>query len=351
MKTSTQQNLVTWACVAFYVNKRTEQVWEKLRLVINYQPLNIFLADDKFPLPKRDFLFQKITQAKIFSKFDLKAGFWQLGIKPEDRPKTGFCIPDHHLHWEVIPFGVKIASSLFQKAMTKIFEPLLPNALIYIDDILLFSSDPSSHSKLLLKFHDIKKIIIGEERIEFLGMHISEGKFQLQPHIANELKTFPDENLTFKQVQQFLGIVNYMADFIHNLTKYQSILSAQLKKNATKWDEKYEEPAKDTILAMRFQYDSSKDSSEDGFEHVQNKFDVLDLCPMEPCQEKAADATPPSPNVKIYIFTYKYYVKPIPVIAYLTQEQVAQSCSRKSFQQSIGKSVRLSSEQQMDNLS
>ncbi|GKB08563.1 putative zinc finger, CCHC-type containing protein [Tanacetum coccineum] len=40
-----------WACEAFYVNKRSEQVRGKLRLVINYQPLNHFLADDKFPLP------------------------------------------------------------------------------------------------------------------------------------------------------------------------------------------------------------------------------------------------------------------------------------------------------------
>ena len=113
-----------WACEAFYVNKRAEQVRGKLRLVINYQPLNHFLADDKLPLPKRDILFQKLPQAQIFSKFDLKAGFWQLGIKPEDRHKTAFCIPDHHYHWNVMPFGLKTAPSLFQKAMIKIFEPI-----------------------------------------------------------------------------------------------------------------------------------------------------------------------------------------------------------------------------------
>ena len=54
-----------WACEAFYVNKRAEQVRGKLRLVINYQPLNHFLTDDKFPLPKREVLFKKFPQAKI----------------------------------------------------------------------------------------------------------------------------------------------------------------------------------------------------------------------------------------------------------------------------------------------
>ena len=42
-----------WACEAFYVNKHAEQVWGKLRLVINYQDLNHFLADDKFLLDRK----------------------------------------------------------------------------------------------------------------------------------------------------------------------------------------------------------------------------------------------------------------------------------------------------------
>jgi len=61
-----------WACEAFYVNKRVEQTRGKLRLVVNYQPLNHFLADSKFPLPQKSDMFQHIKEAKIFSKFDLK---------------------------------------------------------------------------------------------------------------------------------------------------------------------------------------------------------------------------------------------------------------------------------------
>ncbi|KAH9680130.1 hypothetical protein KPL71_026428 [Citrus sinensis] len=67
-----------WACQAFYVEKRSELVRGKKRLVIDYQPLNSFLKDDKFPLPKIQTLFVHLQGARIFSKFDLKAGFWQL---------------------------------------------------------------------------------------------------------------------------------------------------------------------------------------------------------------------------------------------------------------------------------
>ena len=47
----------SWACEAFYVNKHAKQVRAKLRLVINYQDLNHFLANDKFPLPNKNALF------------------------------------------------------------------------------------------------------------------------------------------------------------------------------------------------------------------------------------------------------------------------------------------------------
>ena len=57
-----------WACEAFYVNKRTEQIRGKLRLVINYQPLNHFLQDNKFPLPRRSVLFANLPKAQKFSK-------------------------------------------------------------------------------------------------------------------------------------------------------------------------------------------------------------------------------------------------------------------------------------------
>ncbi|KAK9186437.1 hypothetical protein WN944_020772 [Citrus x changshan-huyou] len=183
-----------WACQAFYVEKRYELVRGKKRLVIDYQPLNSFLKDDKFPLPKIQTLFVHLQGARIFSKFDLKAGFWQLGISPVDRHKTAFCIPDAHYQWTIMPFGLKVAPSLFQKAMTKIFSPILHHALVYIDDILLFSSDHESHQKLLLDFFHIvqahgimlseKKSSIGKESIDFLGMVIKDGQYQPGPHIA-----------------------------------------------------------------------------------------------------------------------------------------------------------------------
>ncbi|PKI60550.1 hypothetical protein CRG98_019026 [Punica granatum] len=139
----------------FMLTSGLKQVRGKLQLVINYQPLNHFLQDDKFPLPNKQTLFSSLSKAKVFSKFDLKVGFWQLGIHPEDRPETGFCIPNAHYQWKVMPFRLKTAPSMFHKAICRVFDPIMDQALVYIDDILLFSLSEKAHILLLRRFSKI----------------------------------------------------------------------------------------------------------------------------------------------------------------------------------------------------
>ncbi|KAL0295147.1 UNVERIFIED_CONTAM: polyprotein [Sesamum radiatum] len=166
------------------------------------------------------------------------------GIDPNDRYKTAFCLPNAQYQWTVMPFGLKVAPSLFQKAMIKIFEPILHTTLIYIDDILLYTQDQPTHAKLLQQFYDIvqahgvmlsdKKSFIGQPNIDFLGMKFIDGRYQPGPHITQELLKFPEENLT-KEIQQFLGIVNYIKDFIPECSRYTSQLSKLLKKEPPPW--------------------------------------------------------------------------------------------------------------------
>ncbi|KAH9769471.1 hypothetical protein KPL71_012012 [Citrus sinensis] len=218
-----------WACQAFYVEKHSEIVRGKKRQVIDYQPLNMFLQDDKFPLPRRQSMFTFLKNPQIFSKFDLKSGFWQLGIEPSERYKIAFYIPNAHFQWTVLPFGLKTAPSIFQKSMVQIFQPILHHALIYIDDILLFSGSHDEHRQLLTQFYDIlqshgimlsaKKSTIATNNIEFLGMVIKDGHYQPGKHIAQELLYFPDQQLSKRQIQQFLGIINYIRDFIPHIAQ------------------------------------------------------------------------------------------------------------------------------------
>lgn len=110
-----------WACPTFYVNKHSEQKRGKKRLVINYKALNDALLPIRYPLPNKELLLVNIANANVFSNFDLKSGFWQIGIIPADRYETTFTVPHGQYQWTMMPFGLKNAPSEFQKRMEDIF--------------------------------------------------------------------------------------------------------------------------------------------------------------------------------------------------------------------------------------
>ena len=108
--------------------------------MINYKPLNKVLQWIRYPIPNKKDLIQRIYNATIFSKFDMKYGFWQIHIKPKDRYKTAFTVPFGHYEWNVMPFGLKNAPSEFQNMMNEIFNDYTRFSIVYIDDVLIFSN-------------------------------------------------------------------------------------------------------------------------------------------------------------------------------------------------------------------
>ena len=130
--------------------------------------------------------------------------------------------------------------------MVTLFQRLLTNALIYVDDILLFSKYEESHAKLLTEFYNLvksqgimlsqKKMVIVQSSINFLVVNILDGRYTLQAHIAASLGEFPNKLTSAKQIQQFLGIVNYMSDFIPKISRYRNCLAQLLKKSPPDWN-------------------------------------------------------------------------------------------------------------------
>jgi hypothetical protein len=66
------------SCAAFYVRKNAEIERGVPRLVINYKPFNDVLEWIMYPIPNRKDLVSRLSDALIFSKFDMKSGFWQV---------------------------------------------------------------------------------------------------------------------------------------------------------------------------------------------------------------------------------------------------------------------------------
>ena len=75
-----------WGAPVLFVKKKDGS----LRLCIDYRELNKVTIRNQYPLPRIDDLFDQLQGARIFSKIDLRSGYYQLKIRSEDVPKTTF---------------------------------------------------------------------------------------------------------------------------------------------------------------------------------------------------------------------------------------------------------------------
>lgn len=137
-----------YASSAFLVRNHSKIVSGKPQMVINYKPLNAITHNFNYPLPRPEVIMQKIQHSKVFNKFDMKSGYYQIQIQPKDRHKTTFIFPTGFYQWKVVPFGLKNALAFFQRRMDYIFSKY-NFTVTYIDDILIHSPDVHTHMKHL----------------------------------------------------------------------------------------------------------------------------------------------------------------------------------------------------------
>jgi len=110
-----------------------------LRMCVDYCGLNAITAEDRYPLPYIEDFLDKLHGARVFTKLDLASGYHQVQVHSDDCHKTAFIAPDGFCEYKVIPFGLANAPAAFMRMMHKILHPHRRNAIVYLDDVLIFS--------------------------------------------------------------------------------------------------------------------------------------------------------------------------------------------------------------------
>jgi len=99
-------------------------------------------------------ILSNFGKARYFSTIDLESGFHQILMKESDVEKTSFSINNGKYEFLRMPFGLRNAPRIFQRAMDDILrEQLGKTCQIYMDDIINFSNSIEQHYK------DLNKII------------------------------------------------------------------------------------------------------------------------------------------------------------------------------------------------
>ena len=228
-----------WSSPVVMVKKR-DNTW---RFCIDYRKLNAVTHQDAYPLPRIDETLDSLSGSTYFTTLDLAAGYWQVGIEECDKEKTAFSTRRGHYEFNVMPFGLTNAPATFQRLMECVLAGLTgEQCLIYLDDIIVFSSTFEEHLQRLtnvfiaLRKAGLKlkpsKCFFAQKEVHYLGHVVSAAGVSPDPAKVEVVSSYPVPT-NVKELRQFLGLANYYRRFVPDFSKIAEPLHKLLRKGNT----------------------------------------------------------------------------------------------------------------------
>jgi hypothetical protein len=231
-----------WVANLVPVRKKSGEI----RLCVDFRNLNRSSKKDNYPLPKMEHILHRVTGASRISMIDGFSGYNQISVMPKDREKTTFTTPWDTFMYAKMPFGLMNAGATFQRAMDIAFIGEKDQfVVIYLDDITVFSRyDKEHHFHLRRVFSKCrrfglslnpKKSLFDMQEGKLLGHIVSAEGVKIDPSRVETIQALSLPR-SKKEVQAFLGKINFLRRFVSNFSELVKHIMAMLRKgNEVKW--------------------------------------------------------------------------------------------------------------------
>ncbi|XP_039449504.1 uncharacterized protein K02A2.6-like [Culex pipiens pallens] len=186
---------------------------------------NRAIKREAYMMPTFEDFLPRLTEARFFSRLDIKEAFHQLELDEDSRYITTFITHKGLYRYKRLLFGISCASEMFQRIMEQILSGC-KNVVNYIDDILVFGKTKFEHDQALEKVLTIlkdmnvllnhSKCVFGVTEVVFLGHHLSANGIRPAEDKLAALKSFRAPE-SAEELRSFLGLVNYVGRFLPDL--------------------------------------------------------------------------------------------------------------------------------------
>jgi hypothetical protein len=140
--------------------------------------------------------------AWFFTKIDLRSGYHQGRMHPDDVEKTAFRMHYRHFEFLVMPFRLTNAPTTFQSLMNTILKDYIQKfVLVFFDDILIYSSSWTEHLQHVkivfeqMRAHSLfikcSKCVFGDTSVVYLGHIISGQGVSMDPTKVSVVASWP----------------------------------------------------------------------------------------------------------------------------------------------------------------
>ena len=196
-----------------------------IHFCVDFRKLNSRTIQDAYAIPRIEDSLHLLAGAKYFSKLDLRSGYWQVKVAEEDKCKTAFQAGTlGFFEFNRMPFGLCNAPATFQRLMERCMRDMnLRDCLIYLDDIVVFSSTFEEHIESLesvfrrLQTNNLKpkasKCEFFRREVTYLGHVVSQEGICTDPTKIEAVLNWPEPK-TMKEVRKFHRFTSYYRRFV-----------------------------------------------------------------------------------------------------------------------------------------